>query len=96
MELRLYKGAKLLEISGLYRDGNLFIPGAALDTHVGTWKGEVLFVDSPLAGKRICLTVLGPGNRLTLPATVEKFISCVPPPEPRSSTMTAAPLLPGT
>lgn len=75
MELRLYKGAKLLEISGLYRDGNLFIPGAALDTYVGAWEGQVLFVDSPLAGKRICLTVLGPGNRLTLPATVEKFIS---------------------
>lgn len=75
MELRLYKGAKLLDINGLYRDGNLFVPGAALDTYMGLWKGEVLFIDSPLAGKRICLTVLGPGNRLTLPATVEKFIS---------------------
>lgn len=76
MKLRLYRGTKLLDENGIYQGGNLYIPEAALESHVGMWRSEAVFLDSPLAGKRICVTVLGPGTfKQGLPPTVELFLS---------------------
>lgn len=76
MELKLYRGAKLLELNGIYQEGNLYIPGPALESYVGVWKDKVVFLDSPLASKRICVTVLGPGTfKQGLPPTVDLFLS---------------------
>lgn len=76
MELRLYRGTNLLETDGIYQGGNLYIPGAALESFVGVWQDKIIFIDSPLAGKRICVTVLGPGTfKQGLPPTVEQFLS---------------------
>lgn len=76
MELNLFKGTSLLETNALHIKDNVYIPGIALNTHVGVWEDKVSFVDSPLAGKQICLTVLGPGTfSQGLPPAVELFIS---------------------
>ena len=75
MELRIVKGASTLDDSGLYMNGRIYVPGDALSTFVGMWQEKIIFFNSPLAGKRLCITVLSTDSLARgLPQDLEHFI----------------------
>lgn len=76
MELKIYKGTALLDTKGLHKDGRVYIPDDALESYVGLWEGETVFLNSPLAGKKICFTVLSPDSYANaLPPALEEFVA---------------------
>jgi len=76
MDLNIFKCTSLLETKGFYQNGELFIPAEALESYVGLWGGSTVFLNSPLAGKRICVTVLSPSTYVDrLPPVLDRFMS---------------------
>lgn len=76
MALKIYKGISLLPVEGLYFQGSVYLPAGALGSFVGLWNGNTVFLHSPLAGKRICTTVLSPDTYAdSLPPALEHFLA---------------------
>lgn len=75
MEFKIIKRATVLNIEGLYHEGKIYIPAEAMDSFIGLWKEQILFLDSPLAEKRICVTVLSPDSARGLPPALEEFLA---------------------
>lgn len=74
MDVKIMKGTNILDCHGLYENGKVFLPAEALDSFVGLWQGTA-FYKSPLAGKRLCITVLSPDTFAdALPPALEYFL----------------------
>ncbi|MTI96377.1 MAG: hypothetical protein FH749_13030 [Firmicutes bacterium] len=73
MELKIVKGNRKLTQKALYHQGEVYLPVQTIETWTGLWN-DVIFYDSPLHNKRICLTIISPDlYNERLPAGVEKF-----------------------
>ena len=76
MEIRICRGASLLAETGYLRNGKAYVPCEALDSYAGVWENHTVFLNSPLAGKSICLAVLSSNTAAdSLPPALERFLS---------------------
>jgi hypothetical protein len=76
LELHIFRGTSLLAEQGFYQDGRAYIPGDALDSFAGIWEKNTVFLNSPLAGKSICLALLSSHTGTdSLPPALERFLS---------------------
>lgn len=76
MEIRIFRGTSLLPEKGFYQDGRAYIPGDTLDSFSGIWENSTVFLNSPLAGKSICLALLSSNTAAdSLPPALERFLS---------------------
>lgn len=76
MTIKIVKGTTLLETEALYYQGKVYLPADALNNTVGLWKGDTVLLDSPLAGKKICVTVLSSDTYSDkLPSALEQFLA---------------------
>lgn len=74
MDIRILKGTSLLDCQGLHENNRVYLPAQALDSYVGLWQ-ELAFFNSPLAGKRLCITVLSPSTFAdALPPALDHFL----------------------
>lgn len=74
MDIKILKGTSLLDCRGLHEKNRVYLPAQALDSFVGLWR-ELVFFNSPLAGKRLCITVLSPSTFAdALPPALDHFL----------------------
>lgn len=76
MELKILKGTRLLTARALLQDGEVYLPASILEQFTSRWE-ELVFFMSPLQGKKICLTVLGPKVRDALPPWIQHLAKLV-------------------
>ncbi len=75
MGINIYRGTSLLAARGLYQDGRVYIPSEALASYCGLWERETVFLNSPLAGKRLCIAVLSSNAGADrFPPRLERFL----------------------
>lgn len=75
MDLRIIKGTSMLDTKALMAGDQVYLPAEALEGSIGFWKGETVFYNSPLAGKRICVAFLSPDTSDRLPPALEDFLA---------------------
>ena len=76
MTVRIYQGTTLLADQGFLHQGRAYVPGDALTSYTGRWRENTVFINSPLAGKTICVAVLNhSGGNADIPPEIEDFLS---------------------
>jgi hypothetical protein len=76
LDIKIFQGTSLLNETGYFQNDRAYIPCEAVESYSGLWGKGTVFLNSPLAGKTICLAVLssnaGPDH---LPPALEGFLN---------------------
>lgn len=74
MAIKIIRGESLLTAQALQHEGKIYLPLEALAGNAGTW-GNLVLYNTPLAGKRIIITILSSATRChELPLPLKDFI----------------------
>lgn len=74
MEVNIYQGATLLKDKGYCLNNRAYIPSDALRSYSGILGQNTVFLNSPLAGKVICLALLDSGEGSTRSPRIQRFM----------------------